>query len=152
MPGGNRRRDGSGSNQSMSRSLVVGSRVSTSFANWCRNRTATMQRDESATPRQRIGLLAYDDTQPLDLTGPLDVFGAAIALASRMPSYSLHVIGVHTGTVRAENGLVGVRAAGGRRCVLDALRRKFGCHAVGFLWRRRLSRGGPREAAIGQLD
>lgn len=53
-----------------------------------------------------IGLLAYDDMQALDLTGPLDVFGAANALASGMPPYGLHVIGVHTGAVRAENGLV----------------------------------------------
>lgn len=53
-----------------------------------------------------IGLLAYDDMQSLDLTGPLDVFGAANALASGRPPYSLHVIGVHSGTVRAENGLV----------------------------------------------
>jgi transcriptional regulator GlxA family with amidase domain len=52
-----------------------------------------------------IGLLAYDDMQALDLTGPLDVFGAANALASGMPPYGLHVIGVHAGTVRAENGL-----------------------------------------------
>lgn len=28
-----------------------------------------------------IGLLAYDDMQALDLAGPLDVFGAANALA-----------------------------------------------------------------------
>ena len=52
-----------------------------------------------------IGLLAYDDMQALDLTGPLDVFGAANALASGMPPYDLHVIGVHAGAVHAENGL-----------------------------------------------
>ena len=52
-----------------------------------------------------IGLLAYDDMQALDLTGPLDVFGAANALAPGMPPYDLHVIGVHAGAVRAENGL-----------------------------------------------
>lgn len=52
-----------------------------------------------------IGLLAYDDMQGLDLTGPLDVFGAANSLAPGMPPYGLHVIGVHAGTVRAENGL-----------------------------------------------
>jgi len=52
-----------------------------------------------------IGLLAYDDMQALDLTGPLDVFGAANSLAPGMPPYGLLVIGVHTGTVRAENGL-----------------------------------------------
>jgi transcriptional regulator GlxA family with amidase domain len=56
-------------------------------------------------PSKAIGLLAYDDMQALDLTGPLDVFGAANALASGMPPYELHVIGVHTGAVQAENGL-----------------------------------------------
>lgn len=57
------------------------------------------------SPVKTIGLLGYDDMQALDLTGPLDVFGAANALASGMPPYELHVIGVHTGTVHAENGL-----------------------------------------------
>lgn len=52
-----------------------------------------------------IGLLSYDDMQALDLTGPLDVFGAANALAPGIPPYGLQVIGVHPGTVRAENGL-----------------------------------------------
>jgi len=52
-----------------------------------------------------IGLLAYDDMQALDLTGPLDVFGAANALATGSPPYELHVIGLRTGAVRAENGL-----------------------------------------------
>lgn len=52
-----------------------------------------------------IGLLAYNDMQALDLTGPLDVFGAANALAMGNRPYELHVIGLHTGAVRAENGL-----------------------------------------------
>lgn len=53
-----------------------------------------------------IGLLAYDDMQALDLTGPLDVFGAANALAAGNPPYELHVTGLQTGAVRAENGLM----------------------------------------------
>lgn len=53
-----------------------------------------------------IGLLAYDDMQALDLTGPLDVFGAANALATRGAPYELFIIGLDTGAVRAENGLV----------------------------------------------
>jgi transcriptional regulator GlxA family with amidase domain len=52
-----------------------------------------------------IGLLAYADMQALDLTGPLDVFGAANALAPGMPPYGLHVIGVSKDIVHAENGL-----------------------------------------------
>jgi transcriptional regulator GlxA family with amidase domain len=59
-----------------------------------------------SSPIKTIGLLAYDNMQALDLTGPLDVFGAANALASGMSPYDLHVIGAHTGTVHAENGLV----------------------------------------------
>jgi len=59
-----------------------------------------------SSPIKTIGLLAYDNMQALDLTGPLDVFGAANSLASGMPPYDLHVIGAHTGTVHAENGLV----------------------------------------------
>lgn len=58
------------------------------------------------SPIKTIGLLAYDNMQALDLTGPLDVFGAANELASGMPPYGLRVIGVHAGTVCAENGLV----------------------------------------------
>lgn len=56
-------------------------------------------------PVKTVGLLAYDDMQALDLTGPLDVFGTANALATGLPPYKLHVIGARTGAVRAENGL-----------------------------------------------
>ena len=59
-----------------------------------------------SSPIKTIGLLAYDNMQALDLTGPLDVFGAANGLASGMSPYDLHVSGAHTGTVHAENGLV----------------------------------------------
>ena len=52
-----------------------------------------------------IGLLAYGDMQALDLAGPLDVFGAANALATGRPPYELQIIGLSTGAVRAENGL-----------------------------------------------
>lgn len=55
--------------------------------------------------RTTIGLLAYDGMQALDLTGPLDVFGAANALATGNPPYELHVIGHRPGVVRAENAL-----------------------------------------------
>ena len=52
-----------------------------------------------------IGLLAYDDMQALDLAGPLDVFGAANAQADGEPPYTLRIIGIRAGLVRAENGL-----------------------------------------------
>lgn len=53
-----------------------------------------------------IGLLAYDDMQPLDLAGPLDVFGAANARAGGAPPYRLCIIGLGANAVHAENGLV----------------------------------------------
>lgn len=65
-------------------------------------------------PTRTIGLLAYDDMQALDLAGPLDVFGAANALATGNPPYELHVIGLGAGAVRAENGLVVLPA-----CTID---------------------------------
>lgn len=52
-----------------------------------------------------IGLLAYDDMQPLDLVGPLDVFGAANAGAGGVPPYRLY-IPLAPDAARAENGLV----------------------------------------------
>jgi transcriptional regulator GlxA family with amidase domain len=52
-----------------------------------------------------IGLLAYDDMQAIDIAGPLDVFGAANALATGTPPYALVVIGLGTDAARAEHGL-----------------------------------------------
>lgn len=57
-----------------------------------------------------IGLLAYPDMQALDLVGPLDVFGAANALANGSEPYQLHIIGLDTAPARAENGLTFVPA------------------------------------------
>lgn len=53
-----------------------------------------------------IGLFAYQDMQSLDLIGPLDVFGMANALTAGAPPYRLHIIGLDTQPIRAENGLV----------------------------------------------
>lgn len=50
-----------------------------------------------------IGLFAYADMQALDLVGPLDVFGAANARAGTNPPYTLCIIGLDDGVVRAEN-------------------------------------------------
>ena len=57
-------------------------------------------------PIKTIGLLAYDDMQPLDLAGPLDVFGAANARAGGAPPYRLCIIGLNSDAVHAENGLI----------------------------------------------
>ena len=59
-----------------------------------------------------IGLLAYQDMQSLDLVGPLDVFGTANTHVSGELPYELHIIGLGTGAVRAENGLVVVPTCG----------------------------------------
>lgn len=65
-------------------------------------------------PIKTIGLLAYDDMQALDLAGPLDVFGAANALATGAPPYDLCVIGLSSNVANAENGLAVVPA-----CTID---------------------------------
>jgi transcriptional regulator GlxA family with amidase domain len=69
---------------------------------------------DAPLPARTIGLLAYDDMQALDLAGPLDVFGAANALAAGNPPYELHVIGLRAGAMRAENGLAVLPA-----CTID---------------------------------
>lgn len=55
---------------------------------------------------KKIGLLAYQDMQSLDLIGPLDVFGTANSSSASEPSYELHVVGLDASPVRAENNLV----------------------------------------------
>ncbi|WP_233171790.1 helix-turn-helix domain-containing protein [Dyella sp. ASV21] len=52
-----------------------------------------------------IGLLVYPQMQALDLVGPLDVFGAANALAKGAAPYQFHIIGLGSAPIRAENGL-----------------------------------------------
>ncbi|HVI25057.1 MAG TPA: GlxA family transcriptional regulator [Xanthomonadaceae bacterium] len=64
-----------------------------------------------ATDTLAIGLLAYEGMQALDLTGPLDVFGAANAHAGDA-RYRLCVVGLGPAPVRAENGLVVVPECG----------------------------------------
>lgn len=63
---------------------------------------------------KQIGLLAYPDMKPLDLTGPLDVFGMANRSTASEPPYRLHVVGLDAEPVRAENNLVVVPT-----CTLD---------------------------------
>ncbi|RAP56238.1 DJ-1/PfpI family protein [Oleiagrimonas sp. MCCC 1A03011] len=55
---------------------------------------------------KKIGFLVYPDMKPLDLTGPLDVFGMANRSTTGEPPYRLHVIGLNADSVRAENNLV----------------------------------------------
>ena len=55
---------------------------------------------------KKIGLLAYQDMKSLGLIGPLDVFGMANTSTVGQPPYQLHVIGLDTDPVRAENNLV----------------------------------------------
>ena len=55
---------------------------------------------------KKIGLLAYQDMQSLDLIGPLDVFGIVNSSTVGEPPYQLHVVGLDSNPVRAENNLV----------------------------------------------
>lgn len=52
-----------------------------------------------------IGFLVYDGLQPLDLTGPLDVFGAANEKLREQAPYTLLTIAPTKGPIRTENGL-----------------------------------------------
>lgn len=55
---------------------------------------------------RRIGLIAYQNMQSLDLVGPLDVFGMANTSMVGKPPYQLHIIGLDGQPTRAENNLV----------------------------------------------
>ena len=64
--------------------------------------TATDHRDMSLT----IGFLVYEGLQALDMTGPLDAFGAANEYAPEgLPAYTLATVGLGREPVRTENGL-----------------------------------------------
>jgi transcriptional regulator GlxA family with amidase domain len=52
-----------------------------------------------------VGILLYDDVQPLDLAGPVDVFGAANASATPGTGYVVHTLSSCARAVRSENGL-----------------------------------------------
>lgn len=59
-----------------------------------------------ATRTRRIGIIAYDGVQGLDLNGPLDVFSTANQIAARKtPPYETLLIGVRSGAFRAESGV-----------------------------------------------
>lgn len=55
---------------------------------------------------RRIGIVAFDGVQGLDLNGPLDVFSTANQVAAkRMPPYEPLLLGVGTGPFSSESGL-----------------------------------------------
>src|SRR5688572_17978328 len=56
-------------------------------------------------PPIAVGILLYDDVQPLDLAGPVDVFGAANASAPPGAGYVVHTLSRGARPVRSENGL-----------------------------------------------
>lgn len=66
-------------------------------------------KSRTAAPRPRlpltVGILLYDDVQPLDIAGPLDVFGASNGHVSPAPAYRMHMLGRTNKPVVAENGL-----------------------------------------------
>jgi hypothetical protein len=51
---------------------------------------------------KKIGLLAYQNMQSLDLIGPLEVFGTANGSTAGEPPYELHVVGLDASPVHAE--------------------------------------------------
>jgi transcriptional regulator GlxA family with amidase domain len=55
--------------------------------------------------RLAVGVLLYDDVQPLDVAGPIDALSAANAQLTGDAGYVIHTIGIHQRTVAAENGL-----------------------------------------------
>jgi transcriptional regulator GlxA family with amidase domain len=52
-----------------------------------------------------VGVLLYDDVQPLDVAGPIDVLSAASQQLGDGRGYAIHTIGIGGAPVRAENGL-----------------------------------------------
>ena len=55
---------------------------------------------------RRIGLVAFDRVQALDIVGPLDAFAAANELADgSRAAYELLVLAPHKGIVKTESGL-----------------------------------------------
>lgn len=52
-----------------------------------------------------VGVLLYDDVQPLDVAGPIDVLSAASAHLGDGRGYVIHTIGLGGQPVAAENGL-----------------------------------------------
>jgi transcriptional regulator GlxA family with amidase domain len=68
---------------------------------------------DGVMPTRRIVIVAFDGVQPLDVTGPHEVFAganAALAGAARAgvrdrPAYELSVVAPHSTTVRSESGL-----------------------------------------------
>jgi transcriptional regulator GlxA family with amidase domain len=55
---------------------------------------------------KKIGLVAYDRVQALDLVGPMDVFSSANSVSGmNAPAYELIVIGIEAGPSKTESGL-----------------------------------------------
>jgi transcriptional regulator GlxA family with amidase domain len=52
-----------------------------------------------------VGVLLYDDVQPLDVAGPIDALSAASAQLAGGRGYAIHTLGIHGSAVAAENGL-----------------------------------------------
>lgn len=58
------------------------------------------------TPQRKIGIVAYDGVQALDLVGPMDVFDSANTIVDASePPYKLVVIGLKAGRCKTESGL-----------------------------------------------
>lgn len=71
---------------------------------------------------RRVVIVAYEDVQSLDVTGPLEVFATATAQGAD-PAYVTEVVTVNGGTVRTSSGLrmMTERAADDRGAPIDTL-------------------------------
>jgi transcriptional regulator GlxA family with amidase domain len=79
----------------------------------------------SATRERRIVIVAFDGVQPLDVTGPHEVFagaGRAATSLGRAGGYRVSVVSKHGGLVRGESGLeLGTAPLPGRTERIDTL-------------------------------
>ncbi|MGH9133745.1 MAG: DJ-1/PfpI family protein, partial [Ilumatobacteraceae bacterium] len=68
-----------------------------------------MTRGSRGTAERQVVIVAFDGVQPLDLTGPHEVFAGAnealVHLAPSAPTYRLRIVSVGGGSVTAESGL-----------------------------------------------
>src|SRR4051812_8002391 len=72
---------------------------------------------------RRIVLLAFDDVQSLDVTGPAEVFSIAGKVAQQRDPYRVELVAPSAGPIRTNSGLALVpdRAAASVRGPLDTL-------------------------------
>ena len=105
------------------------------------------------TKPHRVFILAYEDCQLLDVTGPAAVFGAANE-ASVRPAYDLQIVSPDGGAVAANGGVaIESRRIGGRPDTLLVAGGSLGLRAVMARQdvRRWLRKAAPRARRYGSV-